>query len=172
MLGVRSSGVESNKIFNDYPSLLEIQRLHNAWIKGLPIGALHDVSYVDPNLVLEHVPTSDREDDSGDDYPDCSYRTMSGRGDGYRLRPTWSVAATQQDGNGACLPNPSPQEAPAAKKRKVLSGSFTHNQQLLSEESLSRINRQYVEDAWTSDRIRHWSETSFHQHWQTRAVSI
>ena len=67
------------------PAYLRSSVCINAWTKGLPIGALDDVSYVDPNLVLGHVPMSDREDDSGDDYPDRTYRTMSGRGDGYRL---------------------------------------------------------------------------------------
>ena len=43
------------------------------------------------------------------------------------------------------------------KKRKVLSESFTHNQQLLSEATLSRINQQFGEAAWTADRIRQWS---------------
>lgn len=121
----------------------------------------------------------------GSDYHDRTNRTKSGRGDGFHIRPrTRSVARTRSEaaerdnltnriknddddqtraksGRGRARTGKTPakqKKAPAVvKKRKVLSDSHTHNQQLLSEATLSRFNQQSREAAWTGDSIRLWS---------------
>ena len=43
------------KIFKEYPSLVKVEKLYNAWIQKIPDDALNDRSYVDPDEEL--VPT-------------------------------------------------------------------------------------------------------------------
>jgi hypothetical protein len=143
------------KIFEEYPSLVKVEKLYNAWIQKLPNDALNDRSYVDPDEEL--VPSSE---DGSDNSKDGNYRSRTKSGhigeDGFNLhlRPrTRSVAAAER-GRGMAKSR----KAPA--KRKVLSESSAHNQQLLSEATLSRINQQFGESVWTCDNIRDWS------HWK------
>jgi hypothetical protein len=138
-------------LFHDYPALRKIQALYDAWIAPIPGNSINCTSYNDPTLKL--VPEVQVEDDPNyaEDHDYHSNRTKSNRGTGFCLRPrTRSVAAGEQDVDGDV-------NGTNNKKRKVLSESFTHNQQPLSEATLSRINEQYGEAAWTSDRIRRWA---------------
>jgi hypothetical protein len=98
----------------------------------------------------------DDDDSSYDDLKDRNYvartnRTKSGRGDGFRPR-TRSVAGAKRDG-----PETPATKARAAKKRKVLAATHSHQ---LSKATLTRINQQFGEAVWTADHIRQWSKTS------------
>jgi len=154
------------KVFNDYPSLVKVAFIYKAWRRIIPVRAVAQKSYVDPNEEL--VPISD--DDSGN-LSDRSYRplTKSGRGDGFHLRRRTRSAVVEHDdqcnqsqsGRGGTKTRKTSvkrkREVPAVNKRKVLSESSTYNQQFLSQATLSRFNQQYGEGVWTGDRIRHWS---------------
>ena len=167
------------RLFEDYPNLEKIDLLYNAWIRPIPKLSLQDKSYVDPELQLIY-----ESEDGCDDPKDSNYidRTESGRGDGFHLRPKTRVAAVERDGNGSDFRTTSRlgdgyhlrlrtqrvaaeqdgnmgasnRKAPA-DKRKVLSVLSAHNQQLLSEATLSRFNQGVGEAGWTGERIRHWS---------------
>lgn len=160
------------KIFEEYPSLVKVEKLYNAWIQKLPNDALNDRSYVDPDEEL--VPSSE---DGSDNSKDGNYRSRTKSGhigeDGFNLhlRPrTRSVAAAERDGNGGDQiksgrrgkrNTEKEKRAPEkrAPKRKVLSETSNRNQHLLSEATLSRLDHQIGEAAWTGDRIHQWSKT-------------
>jgi hypothetical protein len=100
-------------------------------------------------------------DDNGQDN-----QIESVRGDGLGLRragaKTRNTPTAKQDGSdhlaGTQKPIAAKQKAQApAKKRKVFSDSSVHNQQLLSEATLSSFNRHFGVAPWTGDRIRQWS---------------
>jgi hypothetical protein len=98
------------------------------------------------------------EQDRNDD--DHDHLTESGRGDGWHIRPNkrrLSVAAEQES---AGLGVSGTLKAPAVKKRKVFSALPTHNQQFLSEATLSSFNQHLGVAAWTGDRIRQWSTST------------
>jgi hypothetical protein len=165
------------KILKDYPSVSKIRRLYFAWIRPLPTNALEDKTYVDSTSFEEFYDTPEVNSDiaNDSDYEDRSMWNRT-RGDGIFLRRrTRSVAAAEQalrakrlrprkqtiangvgEGQSAQGGQTRKQKAPV-KKRKVLSESFTYNRQLLSEATLSRINQQFGEAAWTAQRIRQWS---------------
>ena len=178
-----------NKVVEDYPSLSKIQRLYRVWIQPPPNASRNDTSYIDPNFELVSDPPEDISSDGSEYDAPKRARTLLGRGDGFYLRQkTRSMAAGEQAGNGdgtqagnaqagkgdrAQVGNVDDNGArggkrgcggkrgrKAPKKRKVLSESFTHNQHRLSEVTLSRINQQFEEAAWTADRIREWSSLS------------
>jgi hypothetical protein len=162
------------------PNLVTILRVYDAWILPLPVNAMDDVTYVDPHVELVSEDDGNPDDDPNDlDYRGSrTNRTPSGRGDGHHLRPrTRSVAASEQHDKGGDPERVRPgtrkedrdnlnrlggntraKGRSPVKKRKVFSES-AHNQQFLSEASLSRHNRQFGEAPWTACRIRHWSKT-------------
>ena len=120
-----------------------------------------DKTYIDPDLELVCCPpeVSSDDDSNGSEYGGQSMlaKTVAGRGNGYYLsQRTRSERAAEKAGNGDGNGTKGTPEAPV-RKRKVLSESFTHNQQSLSEMTLSRFDEQIGEAAWTSDRIRLWS---------------
>ena len=145
------------KIFKEYPSLVKVEKLYNAWIQKIPDDALNNRSYVDPDEEL----VSSSDDGGSDNSKDGNYRsqTKSGYTGENRfhlhLRPRTRNAAAAERGPEMAKS----WKAPA--KRKVLSELSAHNQQLLSEATLSRINQQFGESVWTCDNIRDWS------HWKT-----
>jgi hypothetical protein len=144
-------------VLERHPSLKKIQILYRVWMYT-PNNASEDKTYVDPDLELVCCPPEVSSDDNSDgsEYGGQSRlaKSVAGRGTGYYLSPrTRSETAAEQAGKGGMKGTP---EAPV-RKRKVLSESFTHNQQLLSEMTLSRFDEQIGEAAWTSDRIRLWS---------------
>jgi len=170
----------------NYPSLSKIQDLYRGWNQIPPIHAQEDKTYVDPDFVLAFGSQDGSGDGKGDgkgdsdDPIDKDYyvgqpkrtrkRTILGRGDGLYLQRRTGLAADQQAGNENDDLRPRTRSVVAAeklearngapaKKRKVLSESFSHNQHLLSEATLSRINQQFGEAAWTADRIRRWSSS-------------
>ena len=173
-LMIENSDVLKN-VIDHYPSLSKVQNLYRAWIQEPPKISLKDKTYINPEFELVYDP--EYEDTSGDDpeYKDISGddldepidsdygvnddQTLPGRGDGLYLRPrTRSVAAAEEASayDGARGGKARTSKVPV-RKRKVLSESFTNNQQLLSEATLSRFNQQFGEVAWTADRIRQWS---------------
>lgn len=172
LMGISDNPPVVMEILNVLPSrpatISNIVKLYSAWIRNIPQDALDDISYVDPNeeLVSELEDGSDGGD--GDDSEDGDYkgydsRTKSRRGNGKILcRITRSISAKRRGGqsnqtkfgNGGSKTRRAP-----AVKRKVLSDSSTHNQHLLSEATLSRLNQQSGESIWTSDHIRHWSHS-------------
>jgi hypothetical protein len=138
-----------------------------------------DTSGDDPEY--KDISGDDLDEPIDSDYGVNDDQTLPGRGDGLYLRPrTRSVAAAEEasaydgqvkrppprtrsvaaeqagNGDGARGGKTRTSKVPV-RKRKVLSESFTNNQQLLSEATLSRFNQQFGEVAWTADRIRQWS---------------
>jgi hypothetical protein len=160
---------QARTLVDDNPGIGKMLNLYSAWIRPPPKGYESNESYEDPKVVLVPVEDSidssvdDPEDPEDTDYKCRTYRTKSGRGDGFRphTRSVAVVAAAEQaaanrDGNGVGDGRTRTRKAPV-KKRKVLSESFTQNRQLLSEATLSRINQQTEEAAWSAERIRQWS---------------
>jgi hypothetical protein len=162
---------ESNPVYQtlleDFPSLSKIRELYLAWITPIPSDAVKDTTYYNPrDFTLIYDPENEGDDEGdgdSDDPKDGDYddqpkppkkrtRTVFGRGNGLKLIRTPGHGV----GEGAQGRTAKKQRAPV-NKRKVLSGSFTHNQHLLSEAALSRIN-QLGENAWTAHRIREWSK--------------
>jgi hypothetical protein len=165
-------------VLKGYPTLNKIQNLYRVWMYKPPNNALNDITYVDPDMELVFCPPevkskSDSDSDSdGSEYAQPRRtKTDAGRGDWCYLLPrtkadeqadrprTRSVTAVKQAGNADGNDAQGGREGTLVKKRKVLAESFTHNQQLLSEATLTRFNEQFGEAAWTSDRIRLWSSS-------------
>ena len=169
------------KFLEDYPNAQKTLQLYLAWIGPLPENALEDKTYYDleefdlingPELQNIHDDLKFQDNDDNDsDYeegrskrtrtvawrggvgPFIVRRTQNAESEQARIRPRTRSMAGNGKGQGGEI---SPQKAPV-KKRKVLSASFTRNQHLLSEATLSRINQQRGEAAWTAERIRQWS---------------
>ena len=140
-----------------YPIAEKIEVLYIAWTRDVPPIANKDPSYWVPDdgfcVTKDEVGEVNGEVD-GDDGDDSNYsdygdnKTMSGRG------KAWITQERRQA--------PDKWQAPPAKRqREVLSRSFSHNQHLLSEVTLSSFNQQFRKAAWTDDRIREWSKKAF-----------
>lgn len=179
---------QRSEFLDNHPGLIKIWRLYNAWKQSPPKFALGDESYQSSNVLVREVGNSGDDDEGGDDLEeDSDYdgghnkRNKNGRENGFFRRPrtrsvasahprTRSVAAAERDGNGGDQiksgrrgkrNTEKEKRAPEkrAPKRKVLSETSNRNQHLLSEATLSRLDHQIGEAAWTGDRIHQWSKT-------------
>ena len=178
--GIKMARLTHQKsMFLNNPSLLKIWRLYNAWKRPLPKEALGDESYQGSNVLVREVGNSGDEGDNDlddSDYDGHNKRNKGGRENGSFHRPrtrsvtsayprTRSIAAAERDGNGGDQiksgrrGKPNTGKEKRASKRKVLSETSNRNQHLLSEATLSRLDQQIGEAAWTGDRIQQWSKS-------------
>lgn len=156
------------QLIDDYPSLSTIKALYGAWILPPP-----DVAYTDPTFINDDG-DDDEGDDGGDgdgdfqidddDDDDGDTQTTPARIGELVVRKKRKRKATAVKPAGSSKKRkPTPAAANAfehkyPQARKVLFKSHNLNRQLLSEATLSSLNRQFRGPAWSNERIREWSK--------------
>jgi hypothetical protein len=157
------------QMVRDFPSLKMTVELYIAWaLNPLPDSSVNDPTYYDPDADEDE--DSDKDGNDDDDPKDGDYVYHTTRTRHRRLGDIWPCSRTRnaakQDGNDAPedgvqeYPLPSTKQKAQAVgpiKRKVLSGSSSHNQPLLSEVTLSRHTQQLGEVSGT-DRVHEWKK--------------
>lgn len=154
------------KLIETFPSLSfsSVQDLYTTWTHDPPTNeAPRDQSYNVPNKVFDEGDFIDDFNDVGDprdgDYVGRSNKTN--QTGSVRIGYT-RIGNTKQEVDSEVKPTAVKRKHPHPNRptRKVFSEWYNYyNRQLLSELTLSSINRGFGETACTDDRIRDWLKT-------------